>query len=111
MLTQAQVEGELHRLVTAAEDVAHDVAARAEDAARAEHAFKIAYAKALLNADGPVVVKESKALLDCEGEHLARKVADARLLAAQETARTIRAQLDALRSVNATVRHAVGGDW
>ena len=111
MLTQADVERELERLVGAADTVAHDIADRAEAAARAEHGYKIASARALLASDGPVAVKEAKALLVCEDEHLARKIADARLLAAQETARTIRAQLDALRSVNATVRHAVGGDW
>lgn len=111
MLTQGQVEAELERLVTAADAVAHDIAERAEEAARAEHAYKIASARALLASDGPVAVKEAKALVICENEHLARKIADAKLLAAQETARTIRAQLDALRSVNATVRHAVGSDW
>lgn len=111
MLTQAAVEREMERLIAAADTAAHDVAARAEDAARAEHAYKVAYAKALLRAEGPVVVRESQALLTVEGEHLDRKIADARLLAAQESARMIRAQLDGLRSVNATVRHAVGGDW
>ncbi len=55
-----------------------------------------------------MALREAQALLSVEQEHLARKIADAKLLAAQETARTIRAQLDALRSVNATVRHAVG---
>lgn len=111
MLTQGQVEAELERLVGAADVVAHDIAARAEDAARAEHAYKIAHAKALLRAEGAVALREAQALLAVESEHLARKIADARLLAAQESARTVRAQLDALRSVNATVRHAVGSDW
>ena len=110
-LTQGQVEREMSRLIEAADTVAHDVASRAEDAARAEHAWKIAHARALLSADGPVAVKEARALLVCEDEHLARKIADARLLAAQETSRTIRAQLDALRSVNATVRFATGTDF
>ena len=108
MLTQGAVEAELERLVEAADTVAHDVAERAEDAARAEHAFKIGYARALLRSEGTVALREAQALLSVEAEHLARKSADAKLLAAQETARTTRTQLDALRSVNATVRHAVG---
>lgn len=111
MLTQAQVEGELARLIEAADTVAHDVAGRAEEAARAEHAYKIAHARALLRAEGPVAAREAQALLACEAQHLDRKVADARLLAAQETARSIRAQLDALRSVNVSVRAATGSDW
>lgn len=111
MLTQAAVERELERLIAAADTVAHDIADRAEEAARAEHAYKMGYAKALLRCEGSVAVREAQALLQVEQAHLERKIADAKLLAAQETARTIRAQLDALRSVNATVRHAVGGDW
>lgn len=108
MLTQASVEQEMTRLIEAADEVAHDVARHAEVAARAEHVYKLAHAKALLRSDGAVALREAQALLACEQEHLDRKLADARLLAAQETARTIRSQLDALRSVNATVRHAVG---
>lgn len=111
MLTQGQVEAELERLKDAAGDVALDVAARAEEAARAEVAYKLGFAKALLRAEGTVAIRESQALLAVGQEYLARKIADAKLLAAQETARTIRAQLDALRSVNATVRHAVGSDF
>lgn len=110
MLTQAAVESEMERLIGAADSVAHDVAERAEEAARAEHAYKVAHARALLGASGTVAERDAKALLVCEVEHLARKIADARLLAAQETNRTIRAQLDALRSVNASVRFATGGN-
>ena len=111
MLTQGSVEAELERLIEAADVVAHDVADRAEEAARAEHAYKIGYARALLRSEGTVAIREAQSLLMVEQEHLERKIADAKLLAAQETARTIRAQLDALRSVNATVRHAVGSDF
>ena len=111
MLTQGQVEQELARLIEAADDTAHDIADRAVEAARAEHDFKVAHARAYLRAEGPVASREAQALLAVEDLHLARKIADARLLAAQEAARTIRASMDALRSVNATVRHAVGLDW
>jgi hypothetical protein len=111
MLTQTAVEDELRRLIGQAEAVAHDVAARAEDAARAEHAYKVGFARALLRADGSVAAREAQALLAVEDLHLARKVADARLLAAQETARTIRSNVDALRSLNVSVRHATGLDW
>jgi len=111
VLTQADVERELERLVHEADTCAHDIAQRAEAAGRAEHAYKVAHAKAMLRAEGAMALREAQALLAVEDQHLARKIADAHLMATQEKARTIRAQLDALRSVNATVRHAVGGDW
>jgi hypothetical protein len=111
VLTQSSVETELRRLIDAAEDVAHDVGDRAEAAGRAEHAYKVGFARAYLRADGPVASREAQALLAVDELHLARKVAEARLLAAQETARTIRSNVDALRSLNVTVRHATVLDW
>lgn len=111
MLTQAAVERELMRLLEASEDNAHQLAEIAEIAARAEHDYKVGHAKALLRADGAVAVREAQALLAVEELHLARKIADARLMAAQEAGRQIRSSMDALRSVNASVRHAAGDGW
>lgn len=107
MLTQAQVERELSRLIEAAEEQAHNIAELAEEAARAEVVFKIAYSKALLKAEGTVEVRKALATVATDTELLDHKIADARLLAGQEASRSIRASMDALRSVNATVRHAV----
>lgn len=109
MLTQASVEQELTRLVDAAEDCARDVADRAYDAAQAEHAWKVAHARALLAATGPVAEREAHALLACDSQHQAHRIAQARLLAAQEAGRMIRASLDALRSVNSNLRNAIDG--
>lgn len=109
-LTPVAVERELSRLIAAAEDNARELADRAHDAGQAEHAYKVAYAKALLRADGAVAVREAQALLTAQDEHLARKIAEARLLAAQEAGRMIRASLDALRSINTNVRLAIGSD-
>ncbi len=111
MLTQGQVERELSRLIEEADDAAHEIAALAEAAARAEVTYKVANAKALLRAEGTVDVRKAQAQVMTESEFLEHKIADAKLLAGQEKARTIRSSMDALRSVNATVRHAVGGDW
>ncbi len=111
MLTQGKVERELARLVEESEDAALEIAALAEAAARAEVAYKVANAKALLRSEGTVDVRKAQAIIMTEAEYLEHKIADAKLLAGQEKARTIRASMDALRSVNATVRHAVGADW
>lgn len=111
MLTQGQVERELARLVEAGEETAHLIADLAEAAARAEVAYKTAYSKALLRSEGTVEVRKAQATVMTDTELLEHKIADAKLLGAQESARTIRSSMDALRSVNATVRHAVGVDW
>ena len=111
LLTPVAVERELARLIAAAEQLAHDVATTAETAARAEHAYKAGHAKAYLRADGPVAEREAKALLAVDELHLDYKIGQARLLAAQEAGRACRSSLDALRSVNATVRRAAGLDF
>lgn len=108
-LSPVTVESEIRRLIDAAESVTTEVAVRSEDAARCDHAYKVAHARALLKADGrSEAIRLANALLVVESEHLERKLADAKLLAAQEAGRMIRAQLDALRSVNANLRSASG---
>jgi uncharacterized protein YlxW (UPF0749 family) len=72
MTTQARVERELEHLIDEADDVAYEIT---------------------------VALRETQALLAVELQHLAQKIAQARLLVAQETARMIRSRLDTLRSV------------
>ena len=47
------------------------------------------------------------ALLECENAYAAHKGADAVLLAAQEAGRSLRAQIDALRTLAANQRAAI----
>ena len=56
---------------------------------------------------GRVPGKEATALLEVDEEFAEWKLADAELRALQETGRNLRAQLDALRSINANVRSVV----
>jgi len=87
---------------------------RARAAAEAEHAYKVAYAKALLvaKAEDPkrsVVVCEAVATLECDELLRSRLFADAVLDAAKEAGRNARAEGDNLRSINANHRALVVG--
>lgn len=108
-LAQAQAEAEILRLNRELTSVTMDVADASERAARAEHAYKLAYAKAIFRATGRVADKEAEATINTEAQLLEHKLADAILKANQEKGRNIRAQLDALRSVNANIRPIVTG--
>lgn len=106
-ITQVDIEADIMRLCERCEKVTHELAKRARAAAEADAAYKVAHAKAFLVANGPVAEREAKALVECEAQYQARRIAEALLLSAQEAGRNARAQLDALRSVNANVRPQV----
>lgn len=108
-IPQVQIESEIMRLSGLAEEVTHKLAERAREAAAADVAYKVAHAQALLRADGPQYVRDAQATVDTADQYQARRVAEARLLAAQEAGRNYRAQLDSLRSINANHRALVTG--
>lgn len=76
----------------------------AEASAEAEVRHKAAYARALLGAEGTQAVREAVAVRDTEDALLARRVAEARVLAQRELLATIRAEIDALRTLAASAR-------
>ena len=85
-----------------------ELARRSRDAAEADAAYKCAYAKAYLAAEGKTVAeREAHAVLEVADAYLRRRIAEALQLAAQEAGRNYRAQLDALRSIGASVRFAI----
>lgn len=106
-IPQVRIESEIMRLSALAEDVTHQLAKRARDAAEADVAYKVAHAKALLLAEGPQYVRDAEATVQTEAEYQRRRAAEAVLLSAQEAGRNVRAQLDALRSINANHRALV----
>lgn len=107
LLTPPEVESEILRRAKRLDKVTAALAKRARAAAEADVAWKIAHARALLAAEGTVAEREAHALLACEQEYGAHRLADAVLLSAQEAGRNGRAQLDALRSVNVNLRALV----
>jgi hypothetical protein len=106
-VTQVHIESEILRLCRRAEQVTHDLADRARDAAEADVAYKVAHARALLRAQGPQYVRDATAVAECEELYDHRRTTEALLLAAQEAGRNVRAQLDSLRSVNSNLRAAI----
>jgi hypothetical protein len=76
------------------------------DAPAADVAYKLAYAKALLGAEGSTVAeREALATPAVEHELRERKTTEAVADAAKESVRSLRDQLSAVQSVNANVRH------
>jgi hypothetical protein len=108
-MPQVHIESEIVRLSARAEEVTQKLAIRAREAAEADVAYKIAHAQALLRADGTAYVREAEATVATADEYAAKKSTEALLLSAQEAGRNVRAQLDALRSINANHRALVTG--
>lgn len=106
-IAQVDIEAEILRLSALAEKVTQELARRARAAAEADATYKVAHAKALLLADGPQYVRDAEATVKTETELIEKRSTEALLLAAQEAGRNYRAQLDALRSINANHRQLV----
>jgi len=107
VLNQAQVEAEIMRLSGLAERATTALAKRARASAEADAKFKVEFAKEFLKAEGSVDARNATANVICAHLYLQRKITEAELMAAQEAGRNYRAQLDALRSINANLRPLV----
>lgn len=106
---QVDIESEIVRLSARAEEITQKLAKRAREAAEADVAYKVAHAKALLLAEGPQYVRDAEATAKTEVEYQQKRGTEALLMSAQEAGRNVRAQLDALRSINANHRALVTG--
>lgn len=107
-LSSVEIEEEVWRISQKLDHQVGVVATRARAAAEAEVAYKLAHAKAILRVEGATVAeRDAKALLECASEYALYKGADAVLLAAQEAGRSLRAQIDALRTLSAAQRAAL----
>lgn len=114
-LTQAGVEERIVDISDAMETAVEDLADKSDEAAEAEVAYKVKYAQSVLRAgartDGTgrggrltEGDKEATAITECEDELRARLITEAHKEVAQEKMRTMRARLDALRTVSANIR-------
>ncbi len=108
-MPQVHIESEIVRLSARAEEITQALAKRAREAATADVAYKVAHAKALLLADGPQYVRDAEATSVTAVEYGEKRGTEALLMSAQEAGRNVRAQLDALRSINANHRALVNG--
>jgi hypothetical protein len=106
----AQVENELRRLARKLESKTDALAELLIAAAKADVAYRVSHAKALLAADGTVQERDAIAVLAVKDALLERKITEAVADAARESVRSLRDQLDAVRSINANTRYAAGLD-
>lgn len=107
--TQADIEREIMRLADILENTTNEFAGQLQDQALKESKYRIAFARAFTTfrmGEKPLAEKsaEQKATIECESELLERKSADAIVRATEEKLRSLRAQLDAVRTLSANVR-------
>lgn len=104
MLTQVKVEQELIRLSELMERRTNELADLAEQAAIAEVDHKAAYARAFVNTTGTSQFREHMATVMTCDALMRRKLKEAVYSSAKESLHSIRAQLDALRTISANLR-------
>lgn len=114
--SQVDIERELIELSNAAERCHQQLRREAQRAAGAEHAFKLAEAKAMTEARAahlddkpraPVAVLEAEVYQKVEKESLERLTAEALRDATKEQGRLIQSQMSALQTVLADMRALV----
>ena len=104
-LTQGSVEGEILRLSAMLEEATEQLAKAMEEEASAEVDYRIAEARARLKSTAKSVEdRKCAALVECEAWYTCYVKAEAKREALAETCRTLRARLDALRTLSANLR-------
>lgn len=104
-LTPAHIDAEIGRLSDILESKTNEFAVLARAAAESEVAHKTARAKALLTSNGRSSdLREAEADAATEDQHLKRKIDEAVADACREAMRSLRTQLEALRTLAANLR-------
>lgn len=114
VITAAEVESEIMRLSDVMEEVTGSLVDLAQAAAEADVAYRAAKAKINLRATlmagsgkgGRTTVDERESIVDdrCHDEMLAQRTTEAMYEVARERLRTMRSQIDALRTISANIR-------
>lgn len=105
----AEVEDQILELSAVLESETETYAQLSEVAAACEADYKLRVARMIVglsqqNGKMPVVEKQARAEVSASDELKAWKLAEARRQASKESLLSVRARLDALRSLNASVR-------
>ena len=114
LLNQGQVEAMIMDIVEALDEQTHVYAQVADQAAEAEADWKIRYARAvvsLANNESRMTAAERSARAEVNAANELRryKTLDASKQSTKEHLLSLRARLDALRTLNASIRTATGG--
>ncbi len=103
-LTAIEVEGELMRLCDLLETTTEELAYRAQAAAEAEANHKGRWASEFLSAEGTEQKRKAEADVVVHALFMQRKVTEGMYAATKEACGSLRAQLDALRTISANIR-------
>lgn len=110
VLTQGQIEDHILAIADQLEEETYEYARLSEIAAEAEADYKRAASSkyvqlATLPTKASVVERQARVDAATEGEFRAWKIAEARRQASREALLSLRARIDALRTLSANVRH------
>jgi len=106
-LTQGEVEAQILQAVEALEESTENYAILSDEAATAEADYKLRHARAIVtlsDVKATAAEKGARADLTSAEELRAWKIAEARRQASKEHLLSLRARLDALRSLSANIR-------
>jgi len=107
-ISQVEIERELLRLIDRLEIETEQFETLAMDCAKKEALYKSNWAKEYLSAKGSIKEREAWADYKLDHEHFDFKCAEALVKTKREMLLSIRASMDAIRTLNANVRAQVG---
>ena len=102
--SQTDIVGRLAELSRLLDKATDEIAVLDEAAVRAKATFETAFAKAFLQADGPMDARKQIAVLAAADARLAMELAEAQHRACRERIRTLGVQIDVGRSMSAALR-------
>lgn len=103
-ISQVEIENEIMRLMGMLEEETEAFETLATDSAKKEALLKANWAKEYLSAKGSIKEREAWADYKMSDEAYAYKISEALVKAKREKLLSVRASLDALRTLNANVR-------
>jgi hypothetical protein len=106
-ISQVEVEEEMLRLIDLLEEDTEAFERLAEDEAKKSALYKANWAKEYLAAKGSIKEREAWADYKMSEESYDWKISEALVKAKREKLSSLRASIDALRTLNANVRHQV----
>lgn len=107
-ISQVDVEQRILTLMSELEEETEAFETLSIDAAKKESGYKGAWAREYLSAKGTIKEKEGWADYKLADEHYNWKIAEALVKSKREKLLTLRAALDAMRTLNANVRTQAG---
>ena len=103
--TQNEIVMRLAELSRLLDRATEEIAQLDEAAVRAKQAQEVAWARAYLNAEGPVDARKAQAVITTEPTALTAELTSAQHRACRERIRTIGIQIDTGRTLSAAVRN------